>query len=645
MIRIVLPVIFMMAFLPSCQKTSSKLETALRMAGENRPELEKVIHHYKAHPQDSLKLKAAVFLIENMPGHKSYEEETINNYFREAYEIIRRNTTPMEKRDQLTELSAAYGEIPEIEDAQIIKSGFLIENIEAAFNSWQLPWATHLNFQQFCEYLLPYKCLDFQALDNWRNYFGSKFGEMYRNMPRNDEMKSSVHQRAVWITQRTRGRIKTYGTWQFNGYPLLKSDLLYHLPFGRCKDYSALMTIILRSHGIATSLEYTPLWGRSGSGHDWHSVLSNNGNRLLAPWNLTSDPGKPFFPNRVVPKVFRETYSPDPKVEEYLSTARHILPDIRLFRRDATSEYLATNNISMKIQTGKLADKKYVYLAAFAKDNWLPVDFGIQKSGKAQFTDAGRNMVYLVMGYDGQSLIPVSNPFKLTSSGVLEIIKPNFQQKISISLKRKYPKAYQTAIEESKLIKGEIHASNDRNFSNYELIHTFTLQNYDEPPAKTNTDQKYRYWRYYAGNASVCSVAELIFLKSGHPLTGEIISSENSASDKEKENILKAFDNDWLTYCSGKRHIWLGYDFGEPVSIDEIACIPRSDDNSIHLGDTYELLYWDKDQWNLLQRQQATEFVLHFDQVPSGALLLLRNVSRGRQERIFTYENGQQIWW
>lgn len=33
------------------------------------------------------------------------------------------------------------------------------------------------------------------------------------------------------------------------------------------------------------------------------------------------------------------------------------------------------------------------------------------------------------------------------------------------------------------------------------------------------------------------------------------------------------------------------------------------------------------------------------DNVPTNALLLLRNHTKGKEERIFTYENGEQVWW
>jgi hypothetical protein len=57
---------------------SKELEHALRLAGNNRPELEKVLQHYK---NDELKLRAALFLIENMPHHYSYADTALFNRF------------------------------------------------------------------------------------------------------------------------------------------------------------------------------------------------------------------------------------------------------------------------------------------------------------------------------------------------------------------------------------------------------------------------------------------------------------------------------------------------------------------------------------------------------------------------------------
>lgn len=62
---------------PKKKNISPKLLANLEFAGENRNQLEEVLNFY-SNPKDSLKLKAAVFLIENMDGLFSYDSNILN---------------------------------------------------------------------------------------------------------------------------------------------------------------------------------------------------------------------------------------------------------------------------------------------------------------------------------------------------------------------------------------------------------------------------------------------------------------------------------------------------------------------------------------------------------------------------------------
>jgi len=108
-----------------------------------------------------------------------------------------------------------------------------------------------------------------------------------------------------------------------------------------------------------------------------------------------------------------------------------------------------------------------------------------------------------------------------------------------------------------------------------------------------------------------------------------------------------AFDGEPLTYFNeyDGNGAWVGLDLVKLQSIDSIRFLPRNDDNNIRIGDKYDLMYWDKGKWNSLGIQTAKENVLHYTDVPESALYLLHNYTRGTEERIFTYENGQQVWW
>ena len=63
--------ILQIVYLCSCSLYSEPIEEVLKQAGNNRKELEKVLEHYSKKSEDSLKLRAAEFLIINMPGKYS----------------------------------------------------------------------------------------------------------------------------------------------------------------------------------------------------------------------------------------------------------------------------------------------------------------------------------------------------------------------------------------------------------------------------------------------------------------------------------------------------------------------------------------------------------------------------------------------
>lgn len=68
--RLLIVLVFGLVFF-SCNRTKMPkgVERALSLAGDNKSELLKVINKYNKNPSDSLKLKSAYYLIENMPYH------------------------------------------------------------------------------------------------------------------------------------------------------------------------------------------------------------------------------------------------------------------------------------------------------------------------------------------------------------------------------------------------------------------------------------------------------------------------------------------------------------------------------------------------------------------------------------------------
>jgi hypothetical protein len=111
--------------------------------------------------------------------------------------------------------------------------------------------------------------------------------------------------------------------------------------------------------------------------------------------------------------------------------------------------------------------------------------------------------------------------------------------------------------------------------------------------------------------------------------------------------IDKVFDGDVLTFHDSAHpdSAWMGMDFGKKETVTKIRYLSRNDDNIIVPGQLYELFFWERDGWISLGRQTATEYVLYYDDTQLNALFLLRSLTKGKEERIFTYENDKQIWW
>ena len=83
-------------------------------------------------------------------------------------------------------------------------------------------------------------------------------------------------------------------------------------------------------------------------------------------------------------------------------------------------------------------------------------------------------------------------------------------------------------------------------------------------------------------------------------------------------------------------------DFGIPVQLEKIVYTPRNTDNFIRDGYVYELFYFDND-WISAGKMTATSDSLLYRCIPENVLLYLQCHTGGVQERVFIYENAQQV--
>jgi hypothetical protein len=636
----------------SCNRQSSDLRKALALAGENRPEFKRALEYYKRNPADSLKLKAAIFLIENMPGHYSHKNADLLNAY---YDEMDRATDSLSKV-VMENISAGYAgdESREtIEDIHLLKARHIVDHVERSFEVWeQGEWATHLPFDDFCEYILPYKGAELQAIDNWREYAKDLFRGELDTLHYCDLYKNSAYWAASAVNNEIiKSNRQPYPYGGINCLPILRIESLAKLPFGSCEDYAVLSLAVMRSKGIPVVIDFTPQWPFRSQGHSWTVVLTNKGKNMEFPAGF-ANPGEPHKPDEKKAKVFRRCYAVNKDIKAIHSSEKHVpYPFDYPFIKDVTDEYITTCDVELDVPAKFGRSFKYAYLTVFDNKTWAPVHYGKIKGGKVVFNKMGKNCMYLPVCYDRQGIVPFSAPFVIDYQGKVKRYEGDKKRLDAITVHRKYFTATHCYNVGHRLLGGKFQAANREDFSDSVTFYRVTDFTVHSQKIMLDTMKTgYRYWRYYSAEGQHCNISEIYFYRkdTDKAVYGSVIGTD-SATIPDNRNYWKeaAFDRNPLTYfdAPAPSDSWVGMDFGEPVKIDKIWYTPRSDGNDVTPGDMHELLYWDVNGWISLGEKEASEPELIYNNVPANGLYWIRNLSKGEEERIFTCENGKQKWW
>lgn len=368
-------------FLISC--VDSTLEKSLKLSGDNRAELERVLLYYK---DNSEKKKAAEFLIRNMPGRYSLQSPFLFRY----YELL----DSLQGLDYIghDEMIAFYDSIyqkPEwrslkpVYDIESINSQYLITHIDAAFDAWKSPWARDLTFEEFCEYLLPFR-VDNEVLENWMEDYKARYGNIAYS-------GSSTSIDSVYDVIASMFVGHRYFTPEF--VPGAKPSSLPKIRIGACRMYTALATYLFRSIGVPIVSEFTPNWSNHAMGHEWTtiSVKGKNypiqlGDKGPLGYHIKGFTYRP-------PKIYRTTFGSHKALIEDETDVPPLFKDKRVISKEALSANADTLRIDSLYEyayqtvqiNGTYRYMKYVP-PAYTKGNIAEIEVydkqGIQVQGK-----------------------------------------------------------------------------------------------------------------------------------------------------------------------------------------------------------------------------------------------------------------------
>ncbi len=407
--------LFYLIFLPLAGFPLSNLplpaavRLALIKAGKNKGELEKVISHYKktGEPQ---KLKAAYFLIENMDAHNSsgyYWEDRSGKrvpYNELDYPTFEKAVTAFQKIKAIN--PGLHPHTTKDQDINNLKAGYLIQNIDYAFHQWKSDSRyKNIPFNDFCEYLLPYR-VSSEPLQPWREVYNKQFSwfkDKYRSGGLVNSLSFISADFRNWFTntysiENSREPLPRLGGLQL----LLRKK-------GPCEDIADLVVFTMRSQGIPAAVNYIPYWATATSSHFFNTIFDEHMKPVQV--DVAGNPPVHNTLAREPSKVLRITYS---KQHETIAENEKITNIPPGFMRnscyiDVSDQFWHTSNISCKLfETG--VKFKHAFVCVFNGMGWRPTWWGTIKNNNTTFKNMPQGAIFLPVYFTAGQMKPAGYP-------------------------------------------------------------------------------------------------------------------------------------------------------------------------------------------------------------------------------------------
>lgn len=614
-----------------------ELELVLQQAGSNRIELERLLHRYEG---DSLKWQAAAFLIKNMPYHSYLDGEELDRAYR-LYQSCsgRRKDEISSIVDSCENADGAFSmsSLQRRYDIWTIDSALLAHHIDETFRAWhEYPWGKNVGFEELCEYVLPYRLGD-EVPTKWRTEIMEEwkpFTDSISHTPKSDDPFYVASQVFNILSERISPFTLHIPPTPHPGPGIVKWNV------GACREKADIVQYVFRALCLPCAADFMTS-GDYNTSHTWNSMKDSHGQTWWV--DLGSGEMRPSYKYLDVKgKAFRTTFSRN------LHTGGLYV--------DVTADYggeLLMRGLKVEASEvqGKFENGEQYALCIPMKTKWVAVEWATAHGGRLRFGDFKAGTVACICKKTDGNLTPCSLPFRTELESGRQWLRPFGigNQKETITLLSKFP-----PIDEPYLVKmvgGVFEGSSQVSFA-----HADTLAVIEDAPYRLvsvirtgHTDKCYRYVRYRGAKDCHCNTSEIAFYESANdtiPLRGKIIGYPEPIGEEPSRDYRRALDGDPYTSfdCESPSDGWVGLDLGKPMNIGKVTYTPRNRDNFIRKGDLYELLWWDRGHWTSAGKKEAFTDEIDFI-VPKGALLYLRDLTRGEQERVFEYQDGRQIWW
>lgn len=540
------------------------------------PKLNDVLEKYK---DDSLKYKAALFLIDNLPYHEGVINTDLTPMYK-TYELFGTGKySPEQAKDSAFKLYGTWCHpLLRTQKDIFIEPDYLIDNIEWSFKVWnEQPWGKNISFEQFCEYILPYRVGNEELLF-WREKIYNQFMPIIERVRDNINIEDPIFAANVVLDSLLRAPF--YFTEQISTDVRIGPNIV-DTRGGSCLDLTDMLVYIYRALGIPCGIDMLPIRGNNNATHFWNFTEDKEGKTwyfsMFYWWHRLLEAEKY---GDVYGKVYRNTFGLNKKMMNDMLEADDSIHPIFKYPciKDVTDLYAANKSWTLRISSSKMYEEVrkgcLMYLCMSSRMEWIPVDWCIYE-GEAVFQNCHGGTVYCLGIYDAESehLVMVSDPFSVdVETGKTDFYTPEDVLE-EIILFSKFGTIGEYFLAHMK--GGVFEGSNDPIFKNVDTLYII-----NETPNRLctsvniDTDKLYRYVRYYGPKDGYTNVAEIEFYSLDTqitPLKGDIICREEYKNDPAIYNVFDGMP-DTSFGCSMSYGGWIGMDFGLPVNINRITC-------------------------------------------------------------------------
>jgi hypothetical protein len=617
------------------------------------------------------------------------DTESINDFASKAYDDWRK-----QRFEDYNNLPPIVRHNNKSSDLQTIQADFLIDNIVCAFDEWQHnPLLKNMDFDTFKEFVLPYRTTDESPM-----FKRSEIRALYQK-----ELSKEGYSNPVLPIERYKVYVEKCRWLNYYAKPFEHTGIFdIQLPKFKmdCHNVANWTCNILRACGVPAVYEYTPQWVDRSRRHFWCASPDSMG--IVQPFTPPENNLRDDWESEIkyAGKVYRKGFAANKRSPYFASGDYEYIPEelSSPLLTDQTSRYKQT--VTLRLPFPYKTDNRLAYLCMFDGDGLNPVGWGrINKRAKEViFEQVPIDMVFVPVYYEDEKEVPIGSPFMVGSEGEITAIPQPLTENhpqttyafrvidgklksvknksktplplryLSIApdgtfisdmtLLRKYPEKRTLQKLQQQLV-GAFFVGSDQEKTNFDTL--FILEKTPVPYLQEiswNHTAKYRYYRFFTHDKGPVNIAHMEFLgpysnrhDCAKPTPLPVLSPQDTLTHEETLYKINgtplrtgskpevAFDDDYETFVGSSG---IGMDFNKPVLITHVRFIPRTANNAIVAGDTYQLLFHNGQIWEEHDIQEARYNYLEFHDVPSGTLYWLRDLSHGKEELPFFYVDGKQ---